>query len=139
DYQENYTHGLEVLQTIDTSQDYIDEAFERIVPIDLFESDKQTASEVEKLIDDLPKVDEVELVDSEQISSVREAYDALTESQQSHVSNVEKLELAESRLAELEKEEADKQAASEVEKLINSLPELDAIELSDSEQIEFAR
>src|SRR5699024_7239876 len=79
DYQENYTHGLEVLQTIDTSQDYIDEAFERIVPIDLFESDKQTASEVEKLIDDLPKVDEVELVDSEQISSVREAYDALTE------------------------------------------------------------
>src|SRR5699024_38922 len=72
-------------------------------------------------------------------SSVREAYDALTESQQSHVSNVEKLELAESRLAELEKEEADKQAASEVEKLINSLPELDAIELSDSEQIEFAR
>src|SRR5690606_41182142 len=83
------------------------------------------ASQVVELIESLPSVDELTLSDREQVESARSAYDALYDSQTSLVSNSDKLEQLEERLAQLAQETSDQEAASQVVELIESLPSVD--------------
>src|SRR5699024_1527388 len=59
--EDAYEYGVNVLETIDSSQEEIDEALNQIVPVDVFETDYQKAMIVETEIANLPDVEEVEL------------------------------------------------------------------------------
>ena len=61
------------------------------------------AQEVIKLIDELSN--DIKLEDKEDVVAARNAYEALTEAQKTLVSNLEKLEKAEAKISELEKDE----------------------------------
>src|SRR5690606_29470981 len=138
-HRDAYEHAMEVLQTVNATQESIDQAYERIVPIRVFEQDLEAASRVEQLIAELPEAENLQLSDQVTIESARSAYDALTDAQKSLVSNIDKLEQLEERLAQMAQETSDQEAASQVVELIESLPSVDELTLSDREQIESAR
>lgn len=59
-------------------------------------------------IDKLPDADKLTLEDADEVTSVKEAYDKLTDKEKSQVTNADKLEELVKKLAELEKEEEKK-------------------------------
>ena len=67
------------------------------------DADMLAAQEVIKLIDELSN--DIKLEDKEDVVAARNAYEALTEAQKTLVSNLEKLEKAEAKISELEKDE----------------------------------
>ncbi|MEI3396606.1 hypothetical protein [Blautia stercoris] len=75
----------------------------------------------------------------EAIEAARNAYDALTEEQQSYVTNYSVLTAAEAELKALEEQAADQAAADAVTEQINSLPAADALTLEDKAAVEAAR
>lgn len=90
------------------------------VYINAVSEDQQAALTVIRMIQE---IDEPITVESKVvINEVRNAYDALTESQQSLVYNYEDLLSAESQLKAAEQEEADKEVAKVVIRMIDELP-----------------
>ncbi len=86
------------------------------------EADKGAAAAVETKID---AIGEVTLDSEAAIADARNAYDALTDTQKALVKNVEKLTVAENKLAELKAAaEADKAAATAVETKIDAIGEV---------------
>src|SRR5690606_17006274 len=72
-------------------------------------------TEVEEMIDRLPTVEDVELSDLALVEAARAAYDALTESQQSLVANLSKLEALEEKLQKLAEEDDQSSEEDEVD------------------------
>lgn len=88
-----------------------------------------------KKINALPS--DIKLTDKEIVQSVRKAFDSLSPSDQTKVSNIKKLKDAEETINKLEKIENDKKKIDDVKNLISSIP--DSITLEDKQQISKAR
>lgn len=70
-------------------------------------ADAETKAIIDR-IDTLPDADKLTLADADTVTSVKEAYDKLSEKEKSQVTNADKLEALVKKLAELEKEEETK-------------------------------
>ena len=99
----------------------------------------QTPEEAQAVIDLIDQIGTVTLENREAIEAARNAYDALTEEQQSYVTNYSVLTAAEAELKALEEQAADQAAADAVTEQINSLPAADALTLEDKAAVEAAR
>ncbi len=88
-----------------------------------------------KKINALPS--DIKLTDKEIVQSVRKAFDSLSPSDQTKVSNIKKLTDAEETINKLEKIENDKKKIDDVKNLISNIP--DSITLEDKQQISKAR
>ena len=95
--------------------------------------------EAQAVIDLIDQIGTVTLENREAIEAARNAYDALTEEQQSYVTNYSVLTAAEAELKALEEQAADQAAADAVTEQINSLPAADALTLEDKAAVEAAR
>lgn len=87
------------------------------------EEDKRRAARVENIINELPNPEEIRLRHKDQVEAARNAYNNLSSAQQALVTNINKLVLAENKIAELEakrdeEEEADKAAKEAAEKAV---------------------
>ena len=102
-------------------------------------TDLTAAQAVETKIAALPQVDELTLDDQTQVMTARAAYDDLTEAQQQLVQNYNVLKDAEAQIAELWKQEADKEAASIVDGQIDMLPAVEALTLGDADAVATVR
>ena len=102
-------------------------------------ADLTAAQAVEVKIAALPQVDELTLDDQTQVMTARAAYDDLTEAQQQLVQNYDVLKAAEAKIAELWKQEADKEAASIVDGQIDMLPAVEALTLGDADAVAAVR
>ena len=91
--------------------------------------------EAQAVIDLIDQIGTVTLENREAIEAARNAYDALTEEQQSYVTNYSVLTAAEAELKALEEQAA----ADAVTEQINSLPAADALTLEDKAAVEAAR
>ena len=98
------------------------------------EIDKAEAASVDKLIE---TIGEVTLDSGETIEAARAAYNALTDEQKVLVTGLDALKAAESKYGLLVKEQNDKKAAAEVDRLIEAVG--DEITLDSREAIEAAR
>ena len=94
-------------------------------------ADKAAAKAVDDLIDAIPSLSDLALADGGDVAAAREAYAALTVSQQQHVSKLSVLEAAEARIAALQKVEDVKQA-------ILALKPADELSLSDLDAVSTA-
>lgn len=107
------------------------------------DEDKSATSAVVDLIDALPTVENLVLVDATQVEAARTAYDGLTESQKLLVLNYATLTAAEGQIEVLKEADilaqADVSAAQVVTDLITALPTLEEIIPDDVVQIEAAR
>lgn len=99
----------------------------------------QIPEEAQAVIDLIEEIGTVTLDSREAIEAARNAYDALTEEQQSYVTNYSVLTAAEAELKALEEQAADQAAADAVIEQINSLPAADALTLADKAAVEAAR
>ena len=99
----------------------------------------QIPEEAQAVIDLIEEIGTVTLDSREAIEAARNAYDALTEEQQSYVTNYSVLTAAEAELKALEEQAADQAAADAVTEQINSLPAADALTLADKAAVEAAR
>ena len=97
--------------------------------------DQEAADAVSKMIEELPDSDDPGF--KEAVENAREAYDALSETQQDLVTNYDLLEKAEEDLKKAEQDAADQAAADEVIEKINNLP--DDITLDNENAINEAR
>ena len=95
----------------------------------------QIPEEAQAVIDLIEEIGTVTLDSREAIEAARNAYDALTEEQQSYVTNYSVLTAAEAELKALEEQAA----ADAVTEQINSLPAADALTLEDKAAVEAAR
>jgi len=103
DAQKNYVTNLQTLK----------DAEKKLA--DLIEADKAKAAEVAALIEE---IGEVTLESEEKITTVRAAYEALTDSQKAYVENLEVLTAAEARLQELKD---DRQKVQDTMALIDAI------------------
>ena len=99
----------------------------------------QIPEEAQAVIDLIEEIGTVTLDSREAIEAARNAYDALTEEQQSYVTNYSVLTAAEAELKALEEQAADQAAADAVTEQINSLPAADTLTLADKAAVEAAR
>ena len=103
------------------------------------EANQTAANKVINLINNLPST--ITLADKEAVEAARAAYDALTSAQKNLVTNYERLQKAESAIAQLEAEqdeiEKNKAAAKVVVDLIDALPS--PITLADKDAVSAAR
>lgn len=102
---------------------------------DLKEADRNAAQNVMDAIDAFG--DAISLDDKEALQAVKGQYEELTDAQKQLVTNYDRLEQLLDQLARLEKEESDKDAAKEVEEIIDALP--DEITLQDEAAVNAAR
>ena len=98
----------------------LEQAEQDLVDLAKAEADKAAAKAVSDQIAALPETVTAETV--AEVVAAREAYTLLTEEQKLLVTNYQKLLDAEKALADLEKSEADKQAALAVEGMIEAIP-----------------
>ncbi len=93
---------------------------------------------VKDMINELPAAEDVTLADKEDIETVRDAYDALTDAQKEKIDEetLQKLTDAEDALA---KAEADKAAADAVDEMIKALPNPLSVTADDKDAVEAAR
>lgn len=68
---------------------------------EVIDVDHEAIKTVESMIDNLPDVEELSLIDQNSVTEARKAYDNLTKDEQQLVSNIEKLILLELKLEEL--------------------------------------
>lgn len=101
--------------------------------------DEEAALAVVEMILQLPHLDELELADRLAVEAARSAYEELTAAQQALVVNLSHLEALEQKLVELEQAQVDREAATEVEEMIDRLPTVEDVELSDLALVEAAR
>ncbi|HCX64566.1 MAG TPA: hypothetical protein DHN33_05095, partial [Eubacteriaceae bacterium] len=90
------------------------------------------AAQVDSMIEALPSLEDLLLSHKGDVEGARTAYDALTDSQKSYVTRLEKL-------AELEEKMHDLVQAFQVDEQIDALPSVDALQLSDQGDVEAAR
>ncbi len=87
------------------------------------EADKAAAKTISDMIDSLPAT--IVLTDESAVNMIRSAYNNLTDDQKGYVTNLEKLEAAEAKIAELKEQAAiiaaDKAAAKQVDDVIDAL------------------
>lgn len=103
-------------------------------------ADQAAAKAVSDQIAALPEADKLTLEDKETVEVARGAYNALTEAQQKLVSNLEKLEAAETQITKLETQQAeDQKTAQAVSDQIAALPETDKLTLENKDAVEAAR
>ena len=99
---------------------------------------RKTETDVDKVIKKIAALpSNITLKDKGAVQSARNAYDALSSSDKKKVTNYSKLTAAESRIAQLEKEERDRAAANKVIALINDLPK--DITLNAKQEVSNAR
>ncbi len=97
---------------------------------------KQLADQVVTLINNLPSVDNVLLNDKQTIINVRDAYNDLSIESKLYVLNLNKLEIVESKLNELE------QAFNEAKifnEMINTLPNVSNLKITNKNDVQNAR
>jgi alpha-tubulin suppressor-like RCC1 family protein len=94
---------------------------------------------VVEIIGTLPVLSDLTLDDMASISFAREQYDKLTTAEKALVSNYQSLLSAEGRITLLQQQAADQAAADLVIALINALPNLNDIALTDEDQVIAAR
>ena len=111
----------------------------RIGQLEIIAADQAAAELVFNLINAIPATITNEAEGA--ITAARTAYDALTEAQKAYVTNYDRLEAAESALAQYKEQQAqlaaDQAAADQVEALIAALPA--EVSLEDQEAVENAR
>ena len=126
-----------------TNYDKLKKAVDEIARLEQEVQDKRKAAAVEKMIDELPKVENIKLEDEKEVKEAREAYDALTKAQKNLVPNLRKLVQAEEKIKELKEKqqqsEEDKRKAARVEEIIDDLPKIEDIRLRHKEAVENAR
>lgn len=103
---------------------------------DIVSGDAEMAAAVEETITALPA--ELTLADKDDVSAARTAFNALTEAQQALVTNVEVLEAAEARIAELEAAADYEAAKAAVEKKVAAYETLANADLSTQELVDAA-
>ncbi len=112
-------------------------------PVDLMEAVTDALREpyefVIDAIDGFPEVNDLTLANKSEVEATRAAYDALTPEEKALVTNLASLEAAEVKIAELTQAALDQADADAVIALINGLPELNALSLSDAAAIAAAR
>ncbi len=97
---------------------------------------KQLANEVVILISNLPSVDNISLTDKQTIINVRNAYNDLAVEAKVYVSNLNKLEIVESKLNELEQAFSDAKIFND---LINTLPDVSNLKITNKTDVVNAR
>ena len=103
-------------------------------------ADLAAAQAVEAQINALPDADDITLDDKDAVATVKDAYDALTDDQKALVSQEAADKLAEdvAKIARLEADKADREAADAVIAQINALPAADDITAADKAAVEAA-
>ena len=98
------------------------------------------ANEVIALINELPGIDELTLYDKDKVEAARTAYEALTERQQTLVNNLDILENAETRISEIEADQAAEEQANTFKATYVDIlnKNVDTIEISDKDAVEAA-
>src|SRR5690625_4255031 len=100
--------------------------------------DQVAAQRVQKMIDDLPSVENVTIDHKEDTQTAQASYEALTEKQQQLVTNIEKITELESRISELEAS-FDHEQAELVAHMITDLPSEDDLIIDDKSAVEEVR
>lgn len=108
----------------------------KLVEIEKIENDKENAQVIVDLINSLPNASEVTIDDKKKVDEVRNAYNNLVEDVKQYVTNIAKLENIETRISELI---IAKSKADTVINLINSLPNVNDVDVDDKEKVEAAR
>ena len=103
------------------------------------QTDQEAAQAVIDLINALPSVDSLTRADKPKLEAARTAYEALTAAQKALVTNLSVLEALEAKMAELDADYQDHQAAQAVEALINALPSVEELTKEDEAQLIAAR
>lgn len=116
--------------------DVLEAAMQQVYVLKGQDASQQAVIRVIERIKVLPSVSVMTLSDKSSVSAARKAYDALSSSQKSQVTNYSTLVAAEKRIAELEKS-ADQEAALAVIRTIATLPS--ALTKTDREKVENAR
>ncbi len=115
----------------------LEEAEKALARLNVTDAEKAEVERISAAIEALP--DPVTLEDEDDVAVIRTDYDKLTEDGKHLVENYEKLLKAEEQIAKLKADaEADAEAASAVEKLIQALPEADSLTLDDKDDVEEA-
>lgn len=132
----NEFNGLE-----ENEQQYIDIskltlALDLIGEAEVIEEYKAKAKVIIDIIDALPSVDEVTLDNKTSITSARNRYKSLAATVKPYVTNLDKLEALEAKIAQLEKVKTDSEKATAVINQINSLPKLSTLVLADASSVE---
>ncbi len=97
------------------------------------------AQAVADLIDNLPSVNELTIDDETRVVEARDAYIKLPQELKPFVNNTEKLDELERRIRQLKYEDTYVEEAKRVTKLIDALPEVNAITLKDESKVIAAR
>lgn len=97
------------------------------------EEDLNNAENVVNLIKEIPKIDDIRLIDKRLVQEARNSYNSLTSEQKELVIDY-KIKKAEARIIELESE-ALKKAIAKAEEAIEALPPLEDIEIEDKEVV----
>lgn len=108
----------------------------KIVELKQIQSYIEQASVVVNLINNLPSESNLVITDKDTLESARQSYDNLSIEVQAYVTNISVLVSLEERMNVLE---AAYSTAQEVIALINELPSVDSITLSDENKVEAAR
>lgn len=97
------------------------------------EEDLNDAENVVNLIKEIPKIDDIRLIDKRLVQEARNSYNSLTNEQKELVIDY-KIKKAEARIIELESE-ALKKAIAKAEEAIEALPPLEDIEIEDKKVV----
>ncbi len=97
------------------------------------------AQAVADLIDNLPSVNELTIDDEPRVVEARDAYIKLPQELKPFVNNTEKLDELERRIRQLKYEDTYVEEAKRVTKLIDALPEVNAITLKEESKVIAAR
>lgn len=97
------------------------------------EEDLNNAENVVNLIKEIPKIDDISLIDKRLVQEARNSYNSLTSEQKELVIDY-KIKKAETRIIELESE-ALKKAIAKAEEAIEALPPLEDIEIEDKKVV----
>ncbi|WP_233191070.1 S-layer homology domain-containing protein [Sporosarcina sp. P20a] len=136
--QTSYTNALEVLRTVDASQEIIDTAEKSLRNIvdktDIESIDQNAAQAVINKIEELPSIEALQLTDEAKVNEAQTAFDELIRPQQELVTNSNLLLILLEKLDELQKaaDQADAEAAKAVYDEIATLPSVEEIKLADA-------
>lgn len=117
-------------------------AIEKISSLKEEAANKEAAQEITNIIDSLPELNDLSVMDEDDVKAARAAFESLTEDQKSYVSNttLNKLKEAEKQMSALiaqAEHEANQSIANSVADKINALPGI--IDLNSKADIEAAR
>lgn len=122
----------------DETKEKLDALVDALKELEVREEYGDRIDDVQALIDALPDADDVTLADAQQIAEALEAYNALPDEAKDYV-DTEKLDAVLQAIIDLQKEQQDKAAASEVEAMIYALPDPADVTAADADAINAAR